>query len=154
MGVEIERKFLVIGDPVAGLPGGVEMVQAYVAKQAGNTVRVRVAGDRAWLTVKGPSTGARKVEVEVALPVAEARDLLPLCGGRVEKTRWRLPFGDHVWEIDVFSGRNAGLVVAEVELSHEDEPFARPPWLGEEVTEEGRYANAALADHPFEAWDR
>lgn len=152
MGVEIERKFLVVGDPVAGVPGGVAMVQGYVARQGGTTVRVRLAGDRAWLTVKGPSSGARRVEVEVALPVSEARDLVPLCGGLVEKTRWRLPFGDHVWDVDVFAGVNAGLVVAEVELAHEDEAFARPPWLGAEVTHDLRYANASLAEHPFSAW--
>lgn len=152
MGVEIERKFLVIGDPTAGR-SGTAMVQGYVAKDGGTTVRVRVAGERAWLTVKGPSQGARRVEVEVELPVDEAHQLLHLCRhGLIEKTRYRIPIGSHTWEVDVFEGANAGLVVAEVELSDEDEAFERPDWLGAEVTADRRYANASLVEHPFSHW--
>lgn len=154
MGVEIERKFLADGAIVHGRAGGRVMVQGYVAQQEGTAVRVRIAGDQAWLTIKGPSSGATRVEVEVEVPVEEARSLLPLCkGGLIEKTRWEIPWEGHTWEVDVFDGDNAGLVVAEVELTSEDEAFERPPWVGAEVTDDGRYANAALATHPYRAWE-
>jgi len=153
MGVEIERKFLVDGDPTAGVDG-TPMVQGYVAKDGGTTVRVRIAGPKAWLTVKGPSQGATRVEVETDIPVDEAHQLLHLCRhGLIDKTRYRIAVGAHTWDVDVFAGANAGLVVAEVELSSEDEAFERPSWLGAEVTDDGRYANASLVEHPYTRWE-
>lgn len=153
MGVEIERKFLVNGDPTVGVQG-TAMVQGYVAKDGGVTVRVRIAGEQAWLTVKGPSVGATRVEVETTIPVAEAHQLLHLCRhGLIEKTRYRVPVGAHVWDVDVFDGANRGLVVAEVELTAEDESFERPDWVGEDVTGDVRYANASLVEHPYTHWE-
>lgn len=152
MGVEIEHKFLVTGTPWDGLEGRA-MVQGYLASQDRVVVRVRIAGERAWITVKGPSQGAARPEFEYAVPVADAEGMLALCADRVvRKTRYRIPVGEHVWDVDVFEGRNAPLVLAEVELGAEGEAFERPGWLGEEVTLDARYANACLADRPFGEW--
>lgn len=152
MGVEIERKFLVHGAPWEGVAGR-PLVQGYLAEQDGVVVRVRVDGPGGWLTVKGPTKGASRVEVEAPIPLDEARQLLALCGPRVvSKARHEVEVQGHVWEIDVFDGLNAGLVVAEVELDRPDEPFVRPSWLGAEVTDDGRYTNVRLADAPFSSW--
>jgi adenylate cyclase len=155
MAKEIERKFLVRGDGWrAGARPGVPFVQGYLSTDgSGATVRVRVAGDRAFLTVKGRAKGLTRDELEYEVPVADARDMLGMCGVRVvEKTRYVVPHEGHDWEVDVFEGANAPLVMAEIELGREDEPFARPPWAGDEVTEDGRYANACLATQPYSAW--
>lgn len=154
MAVEIERKFLVVGTPWRGAAGE-ELVQGYLASQDGVVVRVRVGDGRAWLTVKGPARGSglTRTEHELDLPVGQARELLELCGTRVlAKTRYRLPVGAHTWEVDVFAGLNAGLVVAEIELGSEEEAFERPPWLGEEVSDDARYLNARLVHAPFSTW--
>lgn len=153
VGVEIERKYRVRGAPWEGLVGR-PMVQGYLASQDGVAVRVRRAGDQAWLTVKGPARGAVRAEFEWSIPVDEAEGLLALCGDRlVRKTRYHPVVGDHTWDLDVFEGRNAGLVVAEVELDAADAPFVRPTWLGDEVTHDPRYANARLAEAPFDTWE-
>lgn len=154
MAMEIERRFLVRGRPWEGTPGRA-LVQGYLADRDGVAVRVRIDGAAGWLTVKGPSQGARRVEVEVELPLHEAEQLLALCGERVvHKVRHEVVHAGHLWEVDVFEGRNAGLVVAEVELDDEAEAFDRPTWLGEEVTDDHRYANLALAQVPWSAWGR
>ncbi|MEZ4465518.1 MAG: CYTH domain-containing protein [bacterium] len=150
MGVEIERKFLVRSDAwrAAADPGS-HYVQAYLCADPDRTVRVRLAGEAAWLTLKGRGTGVARPEFEYAIPAADARALLALClPGRVEKIRYRVPVGRHVFEVDVFAGDHAGLVLAEVELGAEDEHFDRPAWLGKEVTRDRRYANSALAATP------
>jgi CYTH domain-containing protein len=152
MGVEIERKFLVRGRPWEGAPGR-RLVQGYLAQQGGVVVRIRQDGARAILTIKGPSAGARRVEVEVDVPVDEGRQLLALCGPRVvAKTRHEVEHAGHTWEIDVFEGDNAGLVVAEIELDDEDEAFARPAWVADDVTDDPRYTNAALSERPYRTW--
>lgn len=156
MSHEIERKFLV--DTAAWTPrdAGVLLVQGYLSSVPERTVRVRVAGDRATLTIKGLTTGVTRVELEYAIPVADAQLMLAeLCERPfVEKRRHREEVDGHLWEIDVFAGDNAGLVVAELELSAEDEPFARPAWLGAEVSHDPRYFNANLLRAPYATWSR
>jgi adenylate cyclase len=153
VGVEIERKFLVTGDGWRGGGPAEAMRQGYLNLDPDRTVRIRVAGDRAYLTVKGRARGAVRREFEYPVPVADAEALLDLCeGGIVTKTRTRVPGPDVVWEVDEFAGDNAGLVVAECELESEDQAFARPSWLGDEVTDDPRYGNSSLARRPFSTW--
>ena len=152
MPLEIERKFLVTGHAWR-TADGVPYRQGYLNRDKQRTVRVRLAGEQAFLTIKGVSTGATRVEFEYEIPVGEAAQLLSLCDGPlIEKTRHRIPLGAHVWEVDEFHGDNTGLVVAEIELGSEDEAFVRPSWLGEEVTQLRRYYNNALASHPYSRW--
>lgn len=153
MGTEIERKFLVRHTDMLAAVTGTELSQGYLSHTPEATVRVRIQADQAWLTVKGRNEGARRAEFEYPIPVEDARALLALCpAGRIEKTRYRLPLGPHVWEVDVFHGDNDGLVVAEVELDHEEEAIQPPDWLGEEVTDDPRYYNSALSQHPYRHW--
>ncbi len=154
MGREIERKFLLRGDAWrAHAKEGVPYRQAYLSSDERHSVRVRLAGDRAWLTVKGPTEGASRDEFEYLIPVADAHQMMDrLCGDEVKKTRYVVPFEGHDWEIDVFDGDNAGLVVAEVELDDEAEPVTFPDWAGDEVTSDARYRNAALAKAPYRTW--
>lgn len=157
MAVEIERKFLVGNDGWrrAARAAVKHYRQAYLAWSPRCVVRVRVSGSEnaAWLGIKERKAGASRAEFEYPVPVADARQLLRLAtGGVVEKQRYRVPHGEHVWEVDEFAGANAGLVVAEVELDAQDESFSRPPWLGSEVTGEERYYNANLAREPFCDW--
>jgi adenylate cyclase len=128
--------------------------QGYVRTAGPATVRVRLAGERGYLTIKGPTTGLTRSEFEYEIPRADAEALLDgLCEKpQIEKLRRRIPAGPHVWEVDEFLGDNAGLVVAEIELSREDEPFVRPAWLGEEVSADPRYRNSALAQRPYRSW--
>ncbi len=156
MGTEIERKFLVADlSIVDGVPGTAYR-QGYLSTDPDRTVRVRRAGDRGFVTIKGRAEGARRDEFEYAIPVADADELLDrLClRPLVEKTRYRLAHAGHTWEVDVFAGDNAGLVVAEVELGSEDEAITRPPWLGDEVTDDPRYLNANLVRRPYRTWAR
>ena len=153
VGTEIERKFLVVGDSWRGLAEGTDMRQGYLSTVAQRTVRVRLAGDQAYLTVKGPSVGATRAEFEYEIPVADAEQLLAMCeGSLIEKTRYRIPADEVVWEVDEFQGDNAGLLVAECELETADQEFARPEWLGNEVTDDARYYNANLSKQPFKNW--
>ena len=153
MGIEIERKFLVEGDAwrVGASPS--RIVQGFLSRDPERIVRVRLRDGEAFLTIKGKGSGLARVEVEVAIPAEEARQLLPLClPPLIEKTRHLVTWAGHLWEIDEFYGDNAGLVVAEVELATEDEIFERPPWLGREVSEDFRYSNAALSERPWRDW--
>jgi adenylate cyclase len=155
MAVEIERKFLIGNDGWRGLAVRVRQIrQGYLASGEKAGVRVRCAeGGEGTLTVKTARAGATRGEFEFSIPYADAEALLGLCEGAiVEKSRHEVPFAGFMWEIDVFQGANAGLVVAEVELEREDQAFERPGWLGEEVTHDRRYYNAALARRPFGAW--
>lgn len=145
MPVEIERKFLVHGTPWQGHPGQ-QLKQAYLTEHPGNVLRVRIQGSQARLTLKGPTTGATRAEFEYAIPLADAEALFALRVSTViHKTRYEVRFGSHTWEVDVFHGDHAGLVIAEIELTAEDEAFERPPWIREEVTHDPRYTNASLA---------
>ena len=153
MSKEIERKFLVIEDSWR-TNEGIPYRQGYLSTDRHRTVRVRIAGPEAWLTVKGITRGATRAEYEYPIPVADAREMLDtLCHEPlIEKQRYRVDFGGLTWEVDEFEGANAGLVVAEVELEREDQPFERPPWLGREVTHDPKYFNANLVDKPYTRW--
>ena len=153
MGTEIERKFLVVGDGWRGLAEGTVIRQGYLSTVAQRTVRVRLAGDQAYLTVKGPSVGAARAEFEYEIPIADAEQLWAMFEGPlIEKIRYRIPAEEVVWEVDEFQGDNAGLLVAECELETADQEFARPEWLGNEVTDDARYYNANLSKQPFKNW--
>jgi adenylate cyclase len=154
MGIEIERKFLVTDAGWKALGTPVLLRQGYLNADPDRTVRVRIEGDVACLTIKGRSVGAVRAEWEYPIPLQDAHELLDrLCAQPlVEKTRTRIPLGPHVWEVDEFLGANAGLVVAEIELSSEDEPFEKPVWIGEEVTGDARYFNSSLIQRPYTTW--
>jgi adenylate cyclase len=154
MGQEIERKFLVVGDGWRDGAQGESMRQGYIPTQDARTVRVRLAGDRAYLTLKGPAVGLVRPEFEYPIPVDDAQTILDtLCRlPLIEKTRYRRPLGNVVWEIDEFGGDNQGLIMAEVELTHADQPVELPDWIGAEVTQDNRYQNSNLARHPFKDW--
>ena len=154
MGVEIERKFLLASDAWrAEIERSQRMDQGYLGGERAS-VRVRIAGDAAFLNIKSKQGGAARLEFEYPLPLADARQLLEELAlpGRIAKQRHYVRHAGHLWEIDEFEGENAGLVVAEIELSRPDEDFVRPPWLGAEVTDDLRYYNAALAQHPYGRW--
>ena len=152
MALEIERKFLVAGEDWKSAPATL-YDQGYLNRDPARTVRVRIAGEAAWLTVKGLSHGATRVEFEYAVPVADAQALLALCDGpRVRKWRRVVVHAGATWEVDEFLDENAGLVVAEIELASEDQPFERPGWLGAEVTHDARYFNSSLAAAPYSSW--
>ncbi len=154
MAVEIERKFLVKGDAWRN-DSGVLYRQGYLNRDKLRTVRVRIAGEAAFLTIKGKSTGATRAEFEYSIPIEDAQALLALCDGPlIEKTRYLVLHAGHRWEVDEFAGDNAGLVVAELELTSEDETFESPSWLGAEVTHDARYFNSNLATQPFCAWSK
>lgn len=154
MGVEIERKFLVQGDAWKTLGEPVFFRQGYLSSQKERTVRVRIEGDRAVITIKGRSVGATRGEWEYPIPVQDAAELLDgLCEQPlIEKYRRKITNGAHVWEVDEFLGANAGLVVAEIELGAEDEAFDQPEWVADEVTDDARYYNSNLIRHPFSNW--
>ncbi|MFA5689626.1 MAG: CYTH domain-containing protein [Kiritimatiellales bacterium] len=146
---EIERKFLVKDHSWRLSAGvGVKITQGYLSSGAESTVRVRVAGGRGFLTVKGRPAGIARTELEYEIPPADALYMIEhLCGGRViTKTRYTVKYAGAVWEIDEFSGAHTGLVLAEIELEAEDQPVGAPDWLGEEVSADRRYTNAALAE--------
>ncbi|MFZ1863903.1 MAG: CYTH domain-containing protein [Polyangiales bacterium] len=154
MGEEIERKFLVHGEGWRDEATGTLYRQGFLSTEPERTVRVRVAGEMGWITVKGRTAGARRAEFEYEIPAADAREMLDTLCKRplIEKVRYTVRTGRHVWEIDVFQGDNAGLVVAEIELEAEDEAFEKPSWIGDEVTEDPRYFNSSLVEHPYSAW--
>ena len=155
MAAEIERKFLVRDDTWRVSVATTEpMRQGYLASSPECNVRIRLAGDRAWLTIKGRTVGATRPEYEYAIPPAEAAELLErLClRPQIEKTRHRVPYAGHCFEVDVFHGANEGLVLCEVELGSEGEVVELPPWLGREVTGDPRYFNARLALRPYTTW--
>ena len=152
MGIEIERKFLVVGIAWRQT-AGVHFSQGYLNQDKERTVRVRLAGDKAFLTIKGITQGASRAEFEYEIPDADGAQLIKLCEGPIiEKIRRAVLHDGNTWEVDEFLGENAGLVVAEIELKSEDQGFARPEWLGEEVTHDSRYFNSSLARHPFSGW--
>lgn len=154
MATEIERKFLVNSDAWRDGQPGVLLQQGYLSRDPDRTVRVRVAGDAAFLTIKGRSEGISRVEFEYPVPVEDARALLALClPPLIEKRRHEVRHGGHVWEIDEFLGANAGLIVAELELPAEDTAFEHPSWLGREVSDDPRYYNSNLSQVPFSAWE-
>ncbi len=150
---EIERKFLVTGDSWRDSSPGVRIAQGYLTQDTERTVRVRIGGEKAWLTVKGRSVGISRAEFEYEIPVSEARELLGLClPSVIDKTRHEVPHAGHVWEVDVFHGENDGLIVAEVELEDESDSPELPEWVGDEVSSDARYFNSRLAVVPYAKW--
>ena len=154
MGVEIERKFLVTDDRWRDLAPPVLYRQGYISTQPGQTVRVRVAGDRAFITLKGGSQGIARSEFEYPIPIEDANEILAtLCTSPlIEKYRYRIDINGLIWEVDEFLGENQGLIIAEVELETDDQAIALPDWLGAEVSHDARYYNSNLVNHPFSRW--
>lgn len=152
MGIEIERKFLVVGDAWRNAPA-VFYSQGYLSRDKARTVRIRIAGDEAFLTIKGVSVGASRAEFEYPIPAWDARELLAMCEQPlIEKNRYKILHEGFIWEVDEFLGENRGLIVAEIELPAEDTDFTLPAWVGEEVTSDARYFNSNLSITPFSRW--
>ena len=156
MAYEIERKFLVTNTNFIKEATSKEyIVQAFLNRNPDRTVRIRIKDDKAFITVKGVSNaeGTTRREWEYAIPVSDAKEMLKICEeGAIEKWRYLIPVGDHIFEVDIFEGENEGLIVAEVELGSEAESFQKPAWLGEEVTGNLSYYNSNLSQHPFTKW--
>jgi len=154
--LEIERKFLVVGDAYKRQAYASSYIkQGYICSERGRTVRVRLRGDCGYLTIKGPSTdnGLSRYEFEKEITLDETRELFKLCEpGIVEKTRYLVRSGNHTFEVDEFHGDNEGLVMAEVELAAPDDPIVKPDFIGQEVTGDRRYYNSQLRQHPFTTW--
>ncbi len=155
MSKEIERKFLVKGEFKSFASKQTRITQGYLSSVPERTVRVRIKGDSGFITIKGigNASGASRYEWEKEIPVSEVEQLLAICEpGVIDKTRYHIESGEHIFEVDEFYGENEGLVVAEVELSDEDEHFEKPEWLGEEVTGDVRFYNSMLMKNPFTRW--
>lgn len=155
MGLEIERKFLVKGDFKKFASKATRIVQGYLSSIPERTVRVRIKGDKGFLTIKGigSTSGITRYEWEKEIPINEVEELLKICEpGVIDKTRYLVKVGDHTFEVDEFYGENIGLVLAEIELSSESEKFEKPEWLGEEVTGDFRYHNSMLTKNPYTKW--
>lgn len=153
MGTEIERKFLPSNYDWKTLTVGIEYRQGYLCSDQQRTVRVRIAGDKGLLTIKGRSRGFTRTEYEYPIPRKDAHHILEtMCGNLVEKKRYTISYKGFLWEVDEFSGLNQGLVVAEIELTSEDQVFEIPEWIGKEVTGELRYSNSQLAIRPYSTW--
>jgi CYTH domain-containing protein len=154
--IEIERKFLVLSnDFVAEAFSKKKIVQCYLSSNPERTVRVRIKEDKAFLTIKGKGneTGTTRLEWETQIAVPDAEKLLAICeSGIIDKVRHEIKVGTHIFEVDVFSGENEGLIIAEIELQKEEETFENPTWLGVEVTNDERYYNAYLSKQPFKSW--
>jgi adenylate cyclase len=155
MGIEIERKVLVTNDSWREAAGpGMPIKQGYLVGGKDASVRVRLQGETANLNIKSATLGVRRQEFEYAIPLADAEILLNTLCHRplIEKVRYLVPYASKQWEVDVFEGDNAGLIVAELELQDETEQFESPPWLGEEVSHDPRYYNTCLSQHPYKDW--
>lgn len=153
--MEIERKFLVVGEYKSKAIEALRITQGYLSSVPERTVRVRVKGEKGFITIKGigSDSGASRFEWEKEIPAEEVRELLKICEPCViDKTRYLVPVGKHTFEVDEFYGDNEGLTIAEIELSTEDEEFPRPEWLGEEVTGDERYYNSMLSKNPYKSW--
>lgn len=154
--VEIERKFLVTSNAFkSDALRKNHIAQGYLSSEPERIVRVRIKGEKGFLTIKGKSseTGISRFEWEKEIPINEAKELLLLCEkGAIEKTRYEIQVGQHLFEVDEFHGENEGLIMAEVELQSESEIFEKPLWLGQEVTQDPRYYNSYLSKHPFKTW--
>lgn len=155
MAQEIERKFLVKGDFKEFSKKSTRIIQGYLSSVPERTVRVRLKGEKGFITIKGigSASGASRYEWEKEIPTSEVEELLKICEpGVIDKTRFLVEAGEHTYEVDEFYGENEGLTVAEVELSSEDEKFDKPTWLGEEVTGDAKYYNSMLMKKPYSKW--
>lgn len=155
MGLEIERKFLVKGEYKQDAYASEEIVQGYLSSAPERTVRIRIKGDKAYITIKGigNESGLSRYEWEKEIPVSEAHELIKLCEpGIIDKVRYYIKNGKRIFEVDEFRGDNQGLVIAEIELGNESEIFEKPIWLGYEVSGDDRYYNASLVKNPYKNW--
>jgi CYTH domain-containing protein len=155
MPLEIEHKYLIRKDLWYAVhkPSGIKIRQGYLLSDPGRTIRIRISGTNGSLAIKGPSRNATRAEYEYPIPVNEAEELLQLCTTPIlEKIRYRLEFEGKTWEVDEFFGENEGLIVAEIELSFTEETYIRPPWVGDEITNNPRYYNSNLASDPVSKW--
>lgn len=154
MAHEIERVFLLANDSWRGLAEGVPYRQGYLSSKKDCTVRVRMAGNRAWITVKGRTVHASRLEFEYPIPLEDAREMLEKLAQQplIEKIRYAVPYKGLIWEVDEFLGANKGLLTAEVELTHAEQRLEKPDWVGEEVTGDPRYYNANLVKTPYADW--
>ncbi len=154
MAKEIERKYLVKGNQWKTLAQGMVYRQGYIPTVGKQTVRVRIVGNQGYLTIKGENVGATRSEFEYPIPVEDAAEMLHTLCDRplIEKTRYKIPQGDLVWEVDEFAGENAGLVIAEVELQEENQQIELPEWIERQVTDP-KYYNSNLAKHPYSKWE-
>jgi adenylate cyclase len=154
MAKEIERKFLIDLEKIGSLEDGTAIRQGYIATADKTVVRVRLAGGRAYLTLKGENVGVTRTEFEYEIPADDAQEIITvLCNGPVvEKTRYLIVNAGHTWEVDIFHGDNDGLVVAEIELASEDEVFELPHWVTKEVSGDINYYNSSLLENPFKNW--
>ncbi len=157
MGTEIERRFLVHGEPWKDLGlTGTHFIQGYLSTEQERTVRVRLCGERAYIAIKANLNNSfTRVEYEYEIPTLEARIILDTLAQKpiIEKIRYYIPHGDDTWEVDVFLGENSGLVLAELELKSENQTIIKPNWLGEEVTQDKKYLNACLVARPYTTWN-
>ena len=156
MGIEIERKFLVNHEQWEQLvkPVGEFYRQGYLLTDPQKTIRVRQTSDKGFLTIKGISVGATRAEYEYEIPIEEAKELLDqFAVAELSKVRYKIAIENHIWEVDVFSGNNQGLIVAEIELKSEDEKFVLPAWIDREVTGEEKYYNSNLVTKPYNDWN-
>ena len=156
MGLEIERKFLIKDDSwEKDVKEGISIKQGYLNSTAERTVRIRIYGDNGFLTVKGRNKSLTRKEFEYQIPLKDAFDMLDICEKPIiEKTRFLLSKNNSTWEIDVFEGKNEGLIVAEIELTSEKESFDSPSWLGEEVSLDSKYYNSSLITNPYSNWNK
>lgn len=154
MAKEIERKFLVKGDSWRTLAEGKLYRQGYIPTQQGATVRVRIVGNQGYLTIKGMTNKYSRSEFEYPIPIEDAQEMLDTLCQRplIEKIRYKVEYGNLIWEIDEFDGVNQGLIVAEIELSDEEQQFELPIWIGQEVSDQPKYFNSNLVKHPFSQW--
>ena len=156
--LEIERKFLVKSDDFKAVAfAKSQIAQGYLNSHPERTVRIRIKGESGFLTIKGKGneSGVSRLEWETEIPLTEAKSLIKLCeNGVIDKIRYEVKAGNHIFEVDEFFGDNEGLVVAEIELQSEDETFEKPEWLGQEVTNDERYYNAFLSNHPYTTWKK
>jgi CYTH domain-containing protein len=155
MALEIERKFLIEKDLWYAVkkPAGTDIIQAYLVNEPGKIIRIRVTESDAFITIKGPTEKATRYEFEYPISREDTLKMMELFTvNKIEKIRYKIEYHDHLWEIDEFYGANDGLVIAEIELTSPDEPFDKPSWLGEEVTEDHRYYNSYLSEHPYTEW--
>lgn len=152
MPLEIERKYLVKQELLNLPKQGKKIVQAYIWSNPNKSLRIRIAGEKAFLTIKTGTNPICRSEYEYEIPIKDANELLALCDAKIEKTRYLIEFDNLVWELDIFEGENKGLIVAEVELSSKEQKINKPNWLGTEVSEDSKYLNVELIKHPFSQW--
>lgn len=155
MALEIEKKFLLNYVPEDLMHNGIKMVQGYMLNQKDKVVRIRIAGEKAFLTIKGKTVNSVRKEYEYPIPVNDAQEMLDLLCEKpiIEKTRNYIEHKGFTWEVDCFHGNNSGLMVAEIELDRIDQEFEKPDWIGKEVSEDPKYYNSNLTRHPFSEWD-